>query len=265
MNKFCSECGAQLPEEAKFCSECGAVVSSGRGQSKVIASKQSKTAKEQVSQPAPAAQPGRKLGKNQYMLLLTVGFGALLVAILYHYYGFVKTVEQKAQQTTQQSSAPARAQAPQEDAHQHAPPSQEEIDAALQAVKANPNDADSNTKAGNILFDAGRFKDAIPYYQKSLKIKPANPDVLVDLGVCYFNLEDYLQAKEYFSKALEHNPDHVNALYNAGVVAVQVGDMSGLINYWTHLQQVAPTSTQAQRATQILEQIHQNAQQQPGS
>ncbi|NIS38567.1 tetratricopeptide repeat protein, partial [Candidatus Saccharibacteria bacterium] len=129
----------------------------------------------------------------------------------------------------------------------------------------NPNDAELNTKMGNLLFDSGKYSEAIPYYQKSIQLQPNNPDVIVDLGVCYFNLEQYEKAKEQFELAYQIDSQHVNALYNLGVVSIQLGEVNKLIKYWGELRDIAPNSQQAQRATQILNQIHQNVEQGAGS
>ena len=82
------------------------------------------------------------------------------------------------------------------------------------------------------------------------------------MGVCYFNQKDYAAAQKQFELANKLDPNHVNALYNLGVVSVQSGDINALIKYWNKLQEVAPQSPQAQRAMQILNQIHQDVDQQ---
>ena len=176
--------------------------------------------------------------------------------MVYHYIGFVVPMEGKqavaSQQTQQQQehNHPEPAQTP--------PPSPEQIAAVEEQLQADPESVELNTRMGNLLFDSGKFDEAIPFYQKSLSKEPENPDVIVDLGVCFFNLQDYSKAQEKFETALNLDKRHVNALYNMGVVAVQLGDIDRLIEYWGILRDVAPNSQQALRATQILEQIHQN-------
>jgi len=81
------------------------------------------------------------------------------------------------------------------------------------------------------------------------------------MGVCYFQQEDYTKAKELFQKALDIDPNHVYALYNMGIVDIRMGDVEGLIKAWTKLIEIAPNSPQAQRAKQILDEAHQQVEQ----
>jgi len=288
MAKQCPNCKTSLPDNAKFCPECGTVVetktvcpqcgeenaktakfcaSCGHNFQRHAAAKTKQTPRKaknrnrnQHKSISTTTESGG-LSRSQSFTLMGVGVLALIVCGIFYYINFVETVEGKSandahqrlnQSTTQQSSASA------EDDHTHTP-SEQDLKNAAEQLKTSPNDANLNIKMGNLLFDGGRFSEAIPYYKTALKMSPNNPDVIVDLGVCYFNLKEYPEAQKQFELALKSNPDHVNALYNIGVVAVQQGDVNRLIQYWTRLQEVAPNSSQATRAKQILEQIHENA------
>ena len=287
MTKQCSNCKTSLPDNAKFCPECGAVVemkticpqcgeknadtakfciSCGYRFQQNAAAKKKQTTREarhrhrnqQKQTPAETALSG--LSRTQSFTLLGVGIVALMVCGVFYYINFVETIEgksandahQRLNQTTQPSSASTA------DDHTHAP-SEQDLKNAEEQLKASPKDAELNVRMGNLLFDSSRFSEAIPYYKTALQISPNNPDVIVDLGVCYFNLKKYPEAQQQFELALKANPNHVNALYNIGVVAVQQGDVNHLIQYWTRLREIAPNSSQAIRAKQILEQIHENA------
>jgi len=241
MAKKCKNCAAELPENAQFCPACGTPVQPS----------------EALTQPATAKSSGAGSFDPRYLqVLLGAAFLALIVVGVYYYIGFVKTVEGKGdphRQVTPQAQTPSE-----EVEHNHPAPSEEDIRAAAERLKADPENAALNVEMGNILFDGGRFSEAIPYYQKALGREPNNPDVLVDLGVCYFNMEDYRKAQEQFEQALKIDPRHVNALYNMGVVSVQFKEINKLIEYWGRLREVAPNSPQAQRAQMILNELHRN-------
>ncbi len=202
------------------------------------------------------------MSRSQLSILTGIGLIAGLICGIYYYLNFIEPLTAKEKiHAHEQTAGPAPAQQTtgttgelQAPANLH---TQEEIDQLKAQVEESPEDVELNIHMGNILFDNGRFADAIPYYHKALQLKPNNPDVIVDLGVCYFNLKNYPAAKEQFQLALTANPHHVNALYNMGVVAVQLGDVNALIHYWTKLHEVAPNSEQARRAMEILDQIHQ--------
>lgn len=286
-----------IPDDAKFCPRCGSPVpgegspqcqDDGPSAPTVKASYyEGPDFEEGLPEAPPAGKPGGTargeagtdgpggLTPRHSMVLAATAMVGLLIVLLYHYLGFVVPVQEKQMGATarqqsgagqgataqvqrspepgEQSTSPADAGRP-----NPAGPSAAEIEAAKAQLAGDANNATLNTHVGNLLFDAGRFDEAIPYYQRSLEIAPNNPDVLVDLGVCYFNLEQFERAREYFQLALNVDAAHVNALYNMGVVAVQLGEVNNLIQHWTRLQEVAPQSPQAQRAAQILESIHQN-------
>lgn len=264
MAKRCKHCAAELPENAQFCPACGTQVqpaglvacpecqaenSPGANFCKECGAALGRPVKSQ----SPAAA---SLNPQHLQVILSLAAIALLVVGIYYYIGFVKTVQGK--------SDPHRQAAPQaqahsaEEEHNHPVPDEADIRAAVERVKAEPENAALNVQAGNILFDSGRFSEAIPYYQKALSREPNNPDVMVDLGVCYFNLEDYRKAQEQFERALKIDPRHINALYNMGVVSVQFKEINKLIEYWGMLREVAPNSPQAQRAQMILNELHRN-------
>lgn len=268
MAKHCKNCSAEIPANAKFCPQCGAEMQ----QSGTVKCPNCDTANlagakfckkcgnTLTKEKAAKAQPAKAtpFTRNQFWVLQGVSILAMIVIGVYYYFGFIKSIEGKTafhnnpapQQQTQQN-APA-------DDHNHPAPSEAEIQATADQLKQDPENPSLNVSMGNMLFDSGRYAEAIPYYQNALKKEPNNPDVIVDLGVCYFNMEEFQKAKEQFDLAVTIDPQHVNALYNLGVVAVQTGEIDRLIEYWGRLREIAPNSPQAQRATQILNQIHQN-------
>ncbi len=152
----------------------------------------------------------------------------------------------------------------------NAPPAQQvskaELETQLRTVKSqlenNPDNVELNIEMGNLLFDLQRFSEAIPYYEKSLKLHPNNPDVMVDLGVSYFYLENYQKARDLFEKALKVQPNHVNALYNLGIIGLRTQQMNLVMDAWGKLMQVAPNSSQAAQASHILDQLHKSIQEQ---
>lgn len=245
--KKCPECDTENVPAAKFCKNCGATLT--------------KAAAEKVKVPAEATD-SEPLANSHYMMLGGFALIALIVAMAYYYVGFQSTLEGKTE-WQQQSSQNAHSA---NDGHDHTHdeagnaatqgPSEADVQAAQSRVNSEPNSAEANTNLANLLFDSGRFQEAIPYYEKSLSIDANNPDVTVDLGVCYFNLNDMQKAKSHFQKALNIAPDHINGLYNMGVVSVQLGEVNELIQFWSRLREVAPNSEQAVRAGQILEEIH---------
>lgn len=71
-----------------------------------------------------------------------------------------------------------------------------EISAAISAAKDAPRNQAANLKAADLLKDAGRFQEAIPFY-----LKGGNSG---NLGIAesYFYLYDFDKADEYLDKYL---------------------------------------------------------------
>jgi len=267
MAKHCKNCSAEIPADAKFCPQCGAdmqqtgtVKCPECSTANPAGAKFCKKCGNGLTEDKAAKPPVDKapFTRNQFWVLQGVTILAMAVVGIYYYFSFIKSIEGK---TSIHNAPTAQQQTPQNasaEEHNHPMPSEADIQAVANQLKQKPEDPVLNAHMGNMLFDSGRYSEAIPYYQNALKKEPNNPDVIVDLGVCYFNMEEFQKAKEQFDLAVTIDPQHVNALYNLGVVAVQTGEIDRLIEYWGRLREVAPNSPQSQRATQILNQIHQN-------
>ena len=81
------------------------------------------------------------------------------------------------------------------------------IDMGERALALDPNGADANNFLGHFLHQAGRFAEAIPFYEKSFRLNPYPPSWYYrNLGSAYFAVERYDDAVEVCRKGLERNP-----------------------------------------------------------
>jgi cytochrome c-type biogenesis protein CcmH/NrfG len=268
MNKTCKSCNQALSENAKFCSNCGAAVSEqsiicknckteNPAQSKYCkncGSALSKKVKTANQKKLPST--GKTFYQNPYFIIMGLALLAMIVATYYNYRLMNSGNQNPPAQNVSQNQNNAETFE-----HTHTLPDPAMIEEITKKLKQDPDNVQLNVQMGNMLFDSQKFKEAMPYYQKALQFEPNNPDVIVDLGVCYFNLDNFAKAKELFQQALEINPNHVNALYNVGVVAVRLKEMNLLMDAWSKLVKVAPSSPQAEQASQILDEIHSSVQQ----
>lgn len=55
----------------------------------------------------------------------------------------------------------------------------------------------------NIYQQQRRYQEAIPYYQKALKVAPDDDRLLINLISCYFNVRQYEKALPYIDKAIQ--------------------------------------------------------------
>ena len=151
--------------------------------------------------------------KREHLLLLAAGFvlGAVVCYIV---------MKQQAVPVSPApvagASAPAGAgePAPAFDPDQH----NSMIAGFIAKAKSDPQDVQSKIMLGNIYYDKGDFREALPWYEEALKLQPANTDVIVDLGVCYREMGDFEKALSYFDQALKVDPVKKQALFNRVVV-----------------------------------------------
>lgn len=109
------------------------------------------------------------------------------------------------------------------------------------AVRRDPSSAVHWTELGNLFFDAGRVREAIDAYERSLAISPDDADVLTDLGIMYRENDAPEKAVDCFRKALAADPRHQNALFNAGVVLyTDLGRKDEAVAAWRKLLALNP-------------------------
>jgi cytochrome c-type biogenesis protein CcmH/NrfG len=140
-------------------------------------------------------------------------------------------------------------------AQQGPPPLDESRATALKtSARQNPSDATTRIDLGNLYFDAGRFSDAVEWYQQALKIQPKNVNVSTDLGIAYYYMNQPDQALAQFDASLAMEPGHAKTLLNVGIVrAFGKQDLKGAAEVWQKVVDVAPNSEEARAAKQALE------------
>ncbi len=271
--KTCNQCGKSVPEEARFCPYCGAAQEAAPRTCSKCGSDNPPDARfcrscgtalpgreAPPSQQAVQAAPSRHLWNNPYFIIMLVAVVAMGVATIYNY-SYIRIEQQKARSAANPQQPHVHEETPPQPASAEPTMDPQELEAHIQTLKEQIDKDPQNTELyvhmGNLLFDNHRFEEAIPYYEKAVQLDPTNPNVIVDLGVSYFQIQQFDKAKALFRTALTIDPNHVFALYNLGVVNLQMKDMNGLMEAWGKLLEIAPNSPQAQRANQILEEIHQ--------
>jgi len=96
----------------------------------------------------------------------------------------------------------------------------------MSADKPHPRDMililDTLTTARS-LYNAGRFKDAIPLFEKCVSLSRGSAVFHDLLGRTYLKLGDYKNAGAFFSKALSIHPEMVDTRLTLGIVLVNTG------------------------------------------
>lgn len=126
---------------------------------------------------------------------------------------------------------------------------------AYRTILANdPKNAAAAIQLGNLLYDAGRFAEAVPYYRQALALQPGNIDVSTDLGTALFYSGRTDEALTQYEASLKIDAAHPQTLFNIGVVRFEgKRDPAGAIEAWQRLIEASPASAEAARARTRIE------------
>lgn len=130
------------------------------------------------------------------------------------------------------------------------------LQAMVEQAKGRPADAAVRAQIGNMYFDAERYKEAITWYEDSLRIDPKNADISTDLGVSYYYTNQTDRALAQFDSSLKVNPTHTKTMLNIGMVrAFGKQDLAGATEAWKRVVELAPDTPEGRAARQALESV----------
>lgn len=130
-------------------------------------------------------------------------------------------------------------------------------DAELQAFRdilaRDPKNAKAATDLANRLYDAGRYAEAIPYYQQAHALDPKNANISTDLGTALFYAGRPDEALEQLEQSLKADPTHAQTLFNIGIIRRDgKKDGKGAIEAWQRLLEIAPNYPEAARVRTLI-------------
>ena len=95
------------------------------------------------------------------------------------------------------------------------------------------SDLHSLLDQGARLIRIGRFKEAIPIFQKALELDPENPKILTNLAYCMLNGDGLLMtALRHANKAVDLDPHNPLALETLGSINLRLGDAPAAAQYF---------------------------------
>ena len=101
---------------------------------------------------------------------------------------------------------------------------EEAIAAGEQAVKVAPGSAFARICLGRSLLFAGRYKEALVYLERALRMNPFPPiDYFMDIGGAHIFLRNHEEAVSAFKKVLSIVPKHQYARLTLIVAYVEMG------------------------------------------
>jgi cytochrome c-type biogenesis protein CcmH len=153
------------------------------------------------------------------------------------------------------SASPPTAQGESDNAHR----TSEGLDALSERLKKklaqNPNDGVGWALLARSYVEIGRHADAMPIYEKAMKLIPNDPQLLVDYADALGVLEGRKLAGKselLIQQALKIDPEHVKALMLAGTVAFDRKEFGQAAQYWERARANLPADAEAEVRQELL-------------
>ena len=122
----------------------------------------------------------------------------------------------------------------------------------------DPKNVQAATQLGNMLYDAGRYAEAVPYYQQAFTGDAQNVNLSTDLGTALWYSGKPDEAIAQLNKSLALNPTHPQTLFNLGVVKKDgKQDPAGAVQAWEKLLQTNPNYVDRAKVQQLLDEARQ--------
>jgi hypothetical protein len=131
------------------------------------------------------------------------------------------------------------------------------------AVTARTSDADSLYRKGQRLYDAGRLRDALPYFHAAQRAAPLSNTAIHSTyyeSIILFRERDWPAAEEAFRRLVETYPEASaapEALYHVGLCRIRAGDVDGAARAWTETRERWPETQWARDAGERLREVAQ--------
>ncbi len=120
-------------------------------------------------------------------------------------------------------------------------------------LAGDPKNVQAAVKAGNLLYDAQRYVEAIPFYQQALALNPSDINVSTDLGTALWYAGRADDALAQYERSLAIDPTHAQTLYNVGIVRADgKHDYAGAAEAWEKLLNTTPEYAQAARVRSLI-------------
>ena len=122
--------------------------------------------------------------------------------------------------------------------------------------RTDAKNAVARAQLGDLYYDAGRYPEAIKWYEQSLTINPKDVNASTDLGVSYYYNKDTdraITSCSNRSSSIRAPQDPAEPRRRASAFGKR--DLKGATEVWQKLVEVAPQSPEGQQAKQALDSL----------
>lgn len=128
-----------------------------------------------------------------------------------------------------------------------------QLRAYREILARDPKNVAAAVGAGNALYDAQRYREAIGYYQQAFEGNPSDINVSTDLGTALWYVGRADEALAQYEKSLQIDPTHAQTLFNVGIVR-QDGkkDAVGAVVAWEKLLSTNPAYPDAAKVRSLI-------------
>jgi tetratricopeptide (TPR) repeat protein len=167
--------------------------------------------------------------------------------------GYIIAVENGRSAPTAVAAAPAQAgSAPVVD--------ESELRAYREILARDPKNSAAAVTAGNLLYDAQRYVEAIGFYQQAFALNPKDINVSTDLGTALWYAGRADEALAQYERSLAINATHAQTLFNVGIVRADgKHDYAGAVSAWNTLLSANPDYPAVARVKSLVADAQQKA------
>ena len=133
---------------------------------------------------------------------------------------------------------------------------EQELQGLRHILASDPKNVRANVEIANRLYDAGRYAEAVPYYQQAFTLDPKNVGVSTDLATALYYAGRADEALAQFDRSLAIDPKHGQTLFNIGIVKRDArNDPTGAIAAWERLLASVPDYPDAPKVRTMIAEL----------